>query len=104
MVSWLHIFWVAPAFFGIGLIVTGLWASAGPIKSNENDISRLQKNLYEAENKLARMCDDCFVASTLDAKMRDIEALLETQKTLKRSNSQMRGTLQRLWVKGRLGK
>ena len=104
MVNWTHIFWVAPVFAALGFIACGLLASAGPIKSNENDISRLQKNLYEAENKLARMCDDCFVASTLDAKMRDIEALLETQKTLKRSNSQMRGTLQRLWVKGRLGK
>ena len=104
MVSWLHIFWVAPVFFCIGFIVTGLWAFDGPIKRNENDISRLQKNLYEAENKLAHMCDDCSVAMTLDAKMRDIEALRETQKTLKRSNSQMRGTLERLYVKGRMTK
>ena len=104
MVSWLHIFWVAPVFFCIGLIVTGLWVSAGPIKSNETDISRLQKNLFEAEAKLARMCDDCFVANELDAKIHDITALLEEKKSLTNSNRQLRGMVFRLQASGRMAK
>ena len=102
MFSWMHILWIAPAFSCLGFLACGLMASAGPIKKNETDISRLQKNLYETENKLARMCDDCSVAMTLDAKMRYIDDLLETQKQLTRSNSRMNATLQRLYVKGRM--
>ena len=104
MVSWLHVFWVAPVFFCIGFIVTGLRVSAGPIKSNETDISRLQKNLYEAESKIARMCDDCNIANELDAKMHDLKAVLEEKKSLKNSNVQLRGIIMRMSASGRLAK
>ena len=104
MVSWLHIFWVAPVFFFAGFIVTGLMVSAGPIKSKETDISRLQKNLFEAESKLARMCDDCSIANELDAKIHDITALLEEKKSLTNSNRQLRGMVFRLQASGRMAK
>jgi hypothetical protein len=100
----MHILWIAPASALIGFIVCGLWASAGPIKSNETDISRLQKNLFEAESKLARMCDDCSVANELDAKMHDLKAVLEEKKSLKNSNVQLRGIIMRMSASGRLAK
>ena len=104
MVSWMHILWIAPAFTCLGFIACGLMASAGPIKKNETDISRLQKNLFEAETKLARMCDDCNIANELDAKIHDITALLEEKKSLTNSNRQLRGMVFRLQASGRLGK
>ena len=104
MVSWLHIFWVAPAFAALGFIACGLLVSAGPITNNEEQIEKLQLDLFKAEKKLDTMCEGCVLSIALNAKMKDIEALLEELKTLKRSNSQMRGTLQRLWVKGRMVK
>jgi hypothetical protein len=102
MVSWGHIFWVAPAFAALGFITCGLLVSAGPITNNEEQIEKLQLDLFEAEKKLDTMCEGCVLSIELNAKMKDIEALLETQKQLKRSNSRMNATLQRLYVKGRM--
>ena len=104
MFSWMHILWIAPAFTCLGFIACGLMASAGPIKKNETDIYRLQKNLHEAETKLARMCDDCNIANVLDAKIHDITALLEEKKSLTNSNRQLRGMVFRLQASGRLAK
>lgn len=104
MFSWMHILWIAPIFTCLGFLACGLMASAGPIKKNETDISRLQKNLFEAEAKLARLCDDCNVANELDAKMQDLKAVLEEKKSLKNSNVQLRGIIMRMSASGRLAK
>ena len=104
MVSWMHILWVAPIFCCLGFLACGLLESAGPIKSNEDNIYRLQKSLYEAEAKLSRMCEDCNIANELDAKIHDISALVEEKKSLTNSNRQLRGMVFRLQASGRMAK
>jgi hypothetical protein len=104
MVSWRHIFWVAPIFTCIGFIVTGLLASAGPIARKEDEITALQSALREATKKLDTVCDECGLSIELNAKMKDLQAVLEEKKTLAKSNSQLRGMLMRLQAGGRLGK
>ena len=72
MVSWLHIFWVAPIFGAIGFITCGLLVSSGPITNNEKQIEKLQLDLFKAEKKLDTICEECGLSIELNAKMKDI--------------------------------
>ena len=104
MFSWMHILWIAPAFTCLGFIACGLLASAGPIANNEEQIEDLQLALFKATKKIETMCNNCETSIELNAKMKDLQAVLEEKKTLAKSNSQLRGMLMRLQAGGRLGK
>ena len=104
MVNWMHILWVAPIFCCLGFIACGLMASAGPIANNEEQIEDLQLELFKATKKIDSMCVECGLSIELNAKIKDLSAVLEERKMMVNSIRQLRGTINRMEASGRLGK
>ena len=104
MFSWMHILWIAPAFTCLGFLACGLLASSGPIANNEEQIEDLQLALFKATKKIETMCEKCETSIELNAKVKDIQAILEEKKWLAQSNRQLRGRIARLEYSGRLAK
>jgi hypothetical protein len=100
----MHILWIAPTFTCLGFIACGLLASAGPITQKEDEIAALQSALRQATKKLETVCGECGLSIELDAKIKDLAAVIEEKESLAKSNSQLRGMLMRAQAGGRLAK
>lgn len=91
MVSWMHILWAAPAFTILGFLCC--------VRITGGKLEEAETELYRERSARRNQCDRCDEKLKAEAAEADKRALLEEISTNRRTNSQLRGMVERLQAK-----